>query len=110
LEILRIHGTQVFREVWNTDADYEEPSWSPDGTTIVFVGKADLVWGRPQIFKKVLGESYITNLSMNEEVETQPYWNCDGYIYFVRGTNLWRMLPDGSGKTLVTDLLHPTEP
>jgi Tol biopolymer transport system component len=85
-----------------------EPSWSPDGTEIAFVGGQDIY----KFDVKTLEETRLTTwegAGSGTSVEGSPTWSPDGErIAFVRdesdaSTSIYVMSSDGSEPTLVRD-------
>lgn len=82
------------------------PTWAPDGQHLAFVNGNQL---------------YVTDLSGNETAlntglasSTWPIYSADGWIYFLgdgsEGTEIYRLRPDGSELTKVTDEIDPVGP
>lgn len=79
-----------------------EPSWSPDGTKIVFTSLRD---GTPQIYLLDLVDSTLKQLTLpeNNVHSRYPVWSPDGkkIVYTAQRFGLlqiWTMNPDGSDK------------
>ena len=110
--------TDAVDAIWTMDADggnktpltlpaagnENEPTWSPDGTTLAFridpfaLGVAD------EIVSYVLGEAAPVNLTNTLTVnESEPAWSPDGTkIAYVRSGSIWTMGADGSGQAQLT--------
>jgi Tol biopolymer transport system component len=81
------------------------PAWSPDSTTIAFVGRVD---GNDDIYLLELASGGITRLTDDGAIDSMPAWSPDGkHIVFISDRegpyDLWVMRADGSGQTLLLD-------
>src|SRR5207249_1446955 len=85
-------------------ADEFLPSWSPDGTSIVFVSNRD---GNPEIYRMQADGSGETRLTNDKSFDSGPDWSPDGtkIVFFSDRTgnsDLYVMNADGSGVTRLT--------
>ena len=77
------------------------PSWSPNGKWIAFADRQSPRSGKNDIYVVRTNGSGLKRLTRSVLTEDSPAWGPYGEIVFVRGRNLWRMKPDGSGKRLL---------
>jgi TolB protein len=78
--------------------------WSPDGTTLAFVGQRD---GDFDIYSITVTGGEETRLTTAKGLDDGPEYSPDGkYIYFnserTGEMQIWRMRPDGSGQEQIT--------
>jgi TolB protein len=104
--VINPDGTGLTRLTFN---DYEEraPSWSPDGSRIVFVASVGTHPGTPgQKFEICVMNADGTNfvqLTDNSVFDGTPTFSPDGQkIVFHRGPAIWMMNADGSGQVQLT--------
>jgi hypothetical protein len=111
--VARPDGGGVTRVTNNSTPD-EEPSWSPDGNTIVFCTGRD---GGRTIYTMKADGSASTRLTLNTDWNCMPVWSPDGTAiafssYRDGNYEIYRMAPDGSGQTRLTNVadndLHPS--
>jgi TolB protein len=77
------------------------PSWSGDGTRIVFSDRSSRAgyYDLYVVRRDGTGLRRLTSASANE---ASPAWAPDGReIVYVRGSDVWRMRPDGTGQRLL---------
>lgn len=84
-----------------TNTRAASPSWSADGTKIVYQS-ANSSGRSPQIWRMLANGSGKVNLSNSKTSDTQPAFFPDGRVAFVRAGQIWRMNADGTGKTRLT--------
>lgn len=81
------------------DGDAVQPSWSPDGSRIVFWANQG---GQRDIWTVSASGQDPVRVTNDPALDWSPVWSGDGYIYFSsdRGgsMNLWRLPVDGDGK------------
>lgn len=102
--LMNPNGSNQTRLTYNNANDHY-PSWSPDGTKIVFVSDRD---GNPEIYVINADGTNQTRLTNNSAGEFHPRWSPDGTeIAFVSnrdGNNeIYIMNPDGTGQTPLTN-------
>lgn len=74
------NGSKKTYPIKGVDA-FTNPTWSPDGNSIVVSG---LVEGVSDLYKFNLKSKEVENLTNDEYSDIQPSWSADGqYIYFV---------------------------
>lgn len=103
--VMNADGSEVSRLTNDPDEDFD-PSWSPDGTKIVFRSHRE---GNEEVYLMNADGSDQHNLSNAPGGDYSPAWSPDGrWIAFMsdRGgnANVWVMRPDGSDARQVTDL------
>jgi len=110
--------TDAVDAIWTMDADggnkapltpaapanENEPTWSPDGTTIAFRLDPFVAGVADEIVSWVVGGSTMVNLTNTLTVnESEPAWSPDGTkIAYVRSGSIWTMDADGSGQAQLT--------
>lgn len=82
-------------QLTNNPAEDREPSWSPDGSWIVFWTDRD---GNGEIYRMRPDGSELTNLTQTSANEYGPFvWSPDGsWIYYRQGNDVYRANSDGS--------------
>lgn len=97
--VMNIDGTNVTEIMSNPNQRMFSPSWSPDGTKIVFeaASKKGGKYNTSDIFLMNSDGGALTQLTTNDSNDTSPVWSYDGYIYFIsdrggkKGNNqVWR--------------------
>lgn len=91
------------RKIVASKADYREPSWSPDGSKIVFVGDSP----SPDLFVIDLQNGTLMSLTNNDFPEAHPVWSPDGskIVFASRREFDWDIYViniDGTGLTQLT--------
>jgi TolB protein len=91
------------REITKNSPSYWH-GWSPDGTTLAFVGQRN---GDFDIYTIPVGGGEETRLTTAKGLDDGPDYSPDGkYIYFNSERSglmqIWRMQPDGSGPEQIT--------
>ena len=86
-QIWRMNADGSDETVLSAGADHDEiqPSWSPDGNSIVFVsneGRDDLGLSNYDIWTLSLSEGTRTQLTTNGSYDDEPIWHTDGRIFF----------------------------
>jgi TolB protein len=86
----------------NNPANDFGPSWSPDGTKIIFASYRDAITNRDLYVMNADG-SNPTRLTNDPEDETWPSWSPDGTkIAFTRNGQIYVMNADGSEQTNIS--------
>jgi TolB protein len=86
----------------NNPAFDHGPSWSPDGTKIIFASDRDAITNRDLYVMNADG-SNPTRLTNDPEDETWPSWSPDGTkIAFTRNGQIYVMNADGSEQTNIS--------
>lgn len=89
------------------DAFDGDPSFSPDGESILFVSDRD---GNIEIYRKHLTDETITRLTENPGHDSYPSFSPDGTLIVFNSdregenTDVYAMRPDGTGVRKITDL------
>lgn len=83
--IMNIDGTDVTEVMSNPNQKMFNPSWSPDGSRIVFqaASKKGNNYNTYDIFVMNADGSGLTQLTTNDSNDFSPVWSSDGYIYFI---------------------------
>ena len=102
----------AFEPVWVTrsgDAEPVDPGWrfdnsftgvglsiSPDGARVAF---QQLVDGNDDIWIKQLADGPLERLTLDDGVETSPFWSPDGeFVAYLRlGAGIWQQRANGTG-------------
>ena len=71
---MNVDGTNQTKFSENTSSDFY-PSWSPDGSKIVFTSDRDGTW---QIFVMDPDWTNLTKISNNNSTDYSPFWSPDG--------------------------------
>ncbi|WP_419164542.1 hypothetical protein [Candidatus Palauibacter sp.] len=102
-EIWRMNADGGDETVLSSGADHDEiqPSWSPDGNSIVFAsneGRDDMGQPNYDIWALSINEGTRTQLTTNGSYDDEPVWHPDGRIFFRsnRGGvwNLWYLVAE----------------
>ena len=82
----------------NSFADERAPSWSHDGSKIVFSSDRDCLRSCYELYTMDADGSNVTRLTNNRTSLNAPVWSPDGSkIAFVSGIEIWVMNADGTG-------------
>lgn len=101
LYVMNADGSNQTRLTDNLSFD-TAPSWSPDGTKIVFVSGRD---GNYEIYMMNADASNQTRLTNEFEYDFYPSWSPDGTkIVFVSGRDIFVMNADGSNPQNLTNI------
>jgi Tol biopolymer transport system component len=85
-----------------------QPAWSPDGNSIAYVSDRD---GHREIYLRRLDQSFPVRLTQSPEDKSKPEWSPDsGWIAYVSGSAIWRIRPDGTQSTQLTEGLLDFSP
>jgi Tol biopolymer transport system component len=89
----------------NSFAHEHAPSWSHDGSKIVFASdQACLRTSCQEIYTMDADGSNVTRLTNNQTTLNDPVWSPDGSkIAFVSGVEIWVMNADGTGQKKLTN-------
>jgi Tol biopolymer transport system component len=107
--VMNADGTKP-KLIAKSGADTPAPSWSADGTKIVYVGA-----GRTsaEIFVTDANGKHTKQLTKNKVNEGSPTWSPDGrkitYTSFGREIGVWVMNADGTGQTNLTNTTDASE-
>jgi Tol biopolymer transport system component len=101
VQIIRTDG--VARQVTDTPGAYFTPTWSPDGSALVFAGFAE---DTGTIYQLTMADGNLRPIYQSTAFIHHVNW--DGqWIYFASGNRgqaqLYQMHPDGSDLTYLTD-------
>jgi tol-pal system beta propeller repeat protein TolB len=92
-------------QLTSTGASESAPSWSPDGSALVFTDGVD---GRSQVFRMNADGTGRINISQSDRRDYNPVWSPNGQrivFYAAPDTSrdhLWTMRPDGSDQRQLT--------
>lgn len=83
--VMNIDGTNVTELVSNPEQRMFNPSWSPDGSKIVYqaASKKGSSYKTNDIYTVNADGSGLTQLTTNDSNDFSPVWSYDGYIYFI---------------------------
>jgi len=98
-------GTSVSAPLTSNAFNDDIPSWSPDGTKIVFMSKRD---GNNEIYSMNANGTNQVNLSNSSSSDHFPTWSPDGTkIVFLSmrdgNSEMYTMNPDGTNQTRLTN-------
>jgi Tol biopolymer transport system component len=81
-----------------------DPSWSPDGSRIVYRDSRRGINVNDEIYVMNADGSHRRNLTRSPANEWSPAWSPDGRLIAFYSGELWVMRPDGSGARAVTEI------
>lgn len=85
----------------NENMSFQNPSWSPDSTQLIFSG-TEISKPNCELYIGDISTGTIQNITNTPECERFPNWSPDGqWIAYSDRFNLYIMKPDGSGKRLI---------
>jgi serine/threonine protein kinase len=99
-----------FTPISRDEATESQPTWSPDGKSIVYLA---IIHGVQQVFTRVLGSLEAAQLTKGEKQAINPHWSPDGStIYYESNNGIWAVAAAGGTPELVFDhatgfALHP---
>ena len=105
LYLMRPDGTGVRQLTHSRFTGDREPSWSPDGTRIVFSSNRDTT-GTYHLYLLDVATAKVTRLTKGRAQDRQPDWSGDGaWIAFTstlygdpgEGSQVWAVRPNGHG-------------
>ena len=106
--VMNPDGSGQTRLTNNPTIDWN-PSWSPDGTKIVFISDRDRSHGDFQIYVMNADGSGVVRLTNNPGWDVEPSWSPDGTkIVFSREGVIHVMNADGTGVTELTGGREPS--
>ncbi|MDQ3644301.1 MAG: hypothetical protein M3356_02175, partial [Actinomycetota bacterium] len=109
LFIMNADGTGVERLTFTPDRREQHPSFSPDGTRIVYDDRFHETPGSTTtgfIYSMNVDGSDVTQLTSREDRHGLPSYSPDGTrITFTAADDIWTMDPDGTNQVRLTD--HP---
>ena len=100
---------------WPRHEDYGMPSWSPDGSKLLFRGSAmEPAWNYEIFVATYADEPYgvdPVNITNHAGADGAPSWSPDGArLVFTRDGDLATMNADGSGLAVLDDAQHVQSP
>lgn len=83
--VMNIDGTDLTEVISNPSQRMFNPSWSTDGSKIVFqaASKKNNKYETSDIYTVNFDGSGLTQLTTNDSDDMNPVWSSDGFIYFI---------------------------